>query len=110
MKELYEWLGLNSGHVPLALPAENIRGSEITQISGKGILHRIRHSDKLGFLSPYAPTPIKKILKKYSVKKVTKNEEELNKARSYLIEQQKTQVTELENLLGRRMSEWKEFC
>ena len=109
MKELYEWLGLSSGQVPPDLPAENIRGSEITQISGKGILHRIRHSEKFGFLSPYAPSRIKNILKKYSVKKVTKNEEELNNARSYLIKHQRAQVTELENLLNRRMSEWKDF-
>ena len=109
LKKLFSWLGLRYEDDSVLLPSENMRGNEITQIRGHGLLHRLRHCQKLNFFAPFFPAYGKVLIKKLSVKKVTKDAQDLTQARYYLHTRQKGQVLDLESLLGNQFQEWTDF-
>jgi hypothetical protein len=107
--EIYEWLNLQTHSAKAKFPAANVRGNKITKIRGKGILHKIRHSSKFGFLTPYVPKKLKGLIEKLTIENVHIDEKEIDTTRIFLIERQKNQIRDLEELLNRRFTEWKEF-
>lgn len=109
LNKLFNWLGLMSVGDSFYLPSVNVRGSDITQIRGHGILHRLRHCQKFNFIAPFIPAYGKELVKKFSVKKVNKDAKDLAQARYYLYQKQREQVLDLEELLGKRFPEWTEF-
>ena len=107
MREIFEWLCVDSDFVPPNLgDRANVAPSELLQVKGSGLLHRIRHSAMWNAIGPLVPTPMRRVARSFSEKPVTREDTDLSAVSSYLRPIFRPQVDELAALLEREFPEW----
>lgn len=108
VQKVFEWLGVTVDFVPPNLGVrENVTTQQIDQVSGMGLLHRLRHSRLWDLIAPLVPQDIRSLGVRLSVKNVDRSEVNQAQAIDYLRPIQQKQTEELKALINLDISQWK---
>ncbi|BCO30927.1 sulfotransferase [Thiohalobacter sp. COW1] len=108
VQQVFAWLGVDPDFVPPD-PAkrENVTAERVQQVSGRGLLHRLRHSRLWDRVGPWVPAGVRRLGVRLSQKEVDRADVDRRAAVDYLRPIQREQTEELRRLLGCDFPEWK---
>lgn len=107
VQRVFAWLGVAADFAPPNLgERENVTAARVEQVSGLGLLHRLRHSRLWERVGPRVPPGIRALGVKLAVKQVDRSMVDRNAAIEYLRPLQRARTAELESLLGRSFAQW----
>lgn len=108
VRRVFAWLNVDAAFVPPNLDErENVTAERIQQVSGLGLLHRLRHSRLWDRIGPRVPQAIRSLGARASVREVDRGEVDRRAAIDYLRPIQLEQTAALAQLLGREFPEWR---
>ncbi|HSH30890.1 MAG TPA: sulfotransferase [Thiohalobacter sp.] len=108
VQRVFAWLDVDPAFVPPNLgERENVTAARIQQVSGLGLLHRLRHSRWWDRIGPRVPQGIRSLGAKASLREVDRSDVDRSAAIEYLRSIQRDQAAALEQLLRRDFPEWK---
>ncbi len=107
MQGIYKWLGVSADFLPESIGKRaNITPAESSVARGMGILHKLRYSKFWDSIGPKIPDRIRSFGRRLSEESVVRQNVSTDHVVNYLRPIQQEQTRELEELLGRRFSEW----
>lgn len=108
VSDIFEWLAVDAKFVPPNLRERaNTAPDVVSQVRGTGLLHRFRHSRIWNAIGPKVPGDLRRLARKFSEKKLARDEVDRSDVEQYLRRIQQPQTQELSELLGREFPEWK---
>jgi hypothetical protein len=107
MAGIYRWLGVDASfEAPNLAERANETPDVVTQVRGRGLLHRFRHSVLWNAVGPMIPASVRGLGRQLSEKPVERKVVDPADARRHLRPIQRPQVAALEELLERKFPEW----
>ena len=104
---IFEWLGLPPlDSLSLAGQAFNARPESLRGPRGAAILHRVRRSGWWDRVAPFCPSPIRKLGRRITERRVQPNEYDFGEVIAALRPTLAERVADLSALLGRDFPEW----
>lgn len=104
---IVDWLSLDTLKSPINEEKKNVTPQTLKQPKGKALLHKLRYSSAWDKISSLTPKAMRKAANRIAYKEVDKIEETPTEVYSYLQDQLRPGVKELEQLVGRVFPEWK---
>lgn len=108
VQKVFRWLGVTVDFVPPNLGGrKNVTAQRIDQVTGLGLLHKLRHSRLWDFIAPLVPKDIRSLGARLSVREVDRSEVLHAEAIDYLRTIQQQQTEELKTLIDLDLAQWK---
>jgi hypothetical protein len=108
LHQIFQWLGVESSFVPANLSSrENATPEEVTQVRGRGLLNRFRHSRVWCAVGPRVPRVVRCMGRSLSERTVERDIHAPADVLSWLRPIQQDQTEALKELLKRDFPEWR---
>jgi Sulfotransferase family len=107
IRRIYAWLGVDASFQPPQFDPSNVRPDELDQVSGFGLLDRLRRISWYPKVAPYLPGVARRLGSRLAARRVRPAEVAAVEVGKYLRPLQVRQTEALSRLLNRTFPEWK---